>query len=88
MWQLYLDYEKEIRMEEPFNPASEFLAAFPALEPNQPKTTTPAAAKLAFIESKERTDAFSIEYELCGQKEVNGVTKVSMITRRQGWTTE
>jgi hypothetical protein len=85
---LYLDYEKEIRMEEPFLIAMEFLAAFPDLPANQTKTTAPATAKLAFIESSDRTDVMSIEYELCGQKNGDGITKVGMINRRQGWGVE
>jgi hypothetical protein len=88
MWELYLEYEKEIRAEERFDPASEFLFAFPDLKPGGPKTSPATTAKLVFIESKERTDLYILEYELCGEKGPDGTTKVTMITRRQGWTVE
>jgi len=88
MWRLYLEYEKELRAEEPFDPASEFLSIFPNLQPNQPEVSPTATAKLAFIESKERTDVVTLDYELFGQKNPDGVTQVTLITRRKGWGSE
>jgi hypothetical protein len=88
IWRLYLEYEREIRGEERFDPTSEFLSVFPDLEPKEPKTSPATTAKLVFIESMERTDVYTLEYELCGEKGPDGVTKVTMITRRQGWGSE
>jgi hypothetical protein len=88
MWQLYLDYEGEIKMEDPFQPAMEFVAQFPDLQPNQQNVTPVTTAKLAFIESQKRTDVFSVDYELAGRKDANGATNVTTVYRRQGWTTE
>jgi len=88
MWRLYLEYEREIRAEEPFDPASEFLSAFPNLTPGESKTSPATTAKLAFIESEKRTDVFTLEYELCGEKSPGGATKVTMISRRKGWGSE
>jgi hypothetical protein len=88
MWRLYLEYEKEIRMAEPFSMASEFLSAFPNQKPDQAETTKPVVAKLAFIESAIRTDVVAMTYELCGLKRKDGVTQVQMINRNQGWGTE
>jgi len=88
MWRLYLDYEAEIKMEERFQPAMEFVAQFPTLQPNQANITPVTTAKLAFIESKIRTDVLSVDYELSGRKDNNGITNVVTIYRRQGWTTE
>lgn len=88
MWRLYLDYEAEIKMEEPFQPAMEFVAQFPTLQPNQQSVTPFASAKLVFIESKKRTDVFSVDYELAGRKDANGSTNVNTVYRRQSWTTE
>ncbi len=88
MWQLYLEYEKEMRMEDPFNFTSEFMTAFPTLAPDKPETTAPATAKLVYVESTARTDLVTLEYELTGQKDPKGPTNVAMTIRRQGWTTE
>jgi hypothetical protein len=88
MWALYLDYEREIKMEDPFQAAMEFVAQFPNLPPNQQALTPVATAKLVFIESLKRTDVSSLDYELAGQKAPNGVTNVTTIFRRQGWVTE
>jgi len=85
MWRLYLEYEKEIKIEDPFSPASEFIAAFPDLQLGQPNTTPARTAKLAFVESTNRTDVYALEYELCGQKGHDGATSVTMITRDKGW---
>ena len=88
MWQLYLDYEEEIKMEEPFQAAMVFVAQFPNLKANDQALTPVSTAKLVFIESLKRTDALSLDYELAGQKAANGVTNVTTVFRRQGWVTE
>lgn len=88
MWSLYVDYEQEIKMEEPFQPAQEFIAQFPTLQPGSAQVTPIASAKLAFVESVKRTDVSSLDYELAGQMAGNGITQVTTIFRRQGWITE
>lgn len=88
MWNLYLDYERELKMEEPFQPAMEFVAQFPALTPGQTAVSPVATAKLVFIESESRTDVASMDYELVGQKAPNGSTNVATVYRRQGWVVE
>lgn len=94
MWQLYLDYEKETKMETPFQAASEFLAQHPQPPPPGGVLTPAAVAKLAFIESRERTDVNSLEYQLSGQPQgiggvqVAGAVQVNLINRRQGWSQE
>ncbi|MCS6290061.1 MAG: hypothetical protein H8K10_13955 [Nitrospira sp.] len=88
MWKLYLDYEREIKTEEPFNVASEFVALNPQMQPGQQALTPMSKAKLAFVESSFRTDVFSLNYQLSGAKGTNGVTTVQMITHSQGWQGE
>lgn len=88
MWKLYQEYEKEIKMEEPFNPAMEFLVSNPNLNPGTSAITSPAKAKLAYIESTLRTDVVTLDYEISGQKLLTGVTQTVLIIRRQGWETE
>jgi Serine dehydrogenase proteinase len=78
MWSLYLDYEVEMKMEEPFDAAAEFVAQQPAT-PAHPAGTPPQAggaitpiakAKLAYIESTARTDVLTMEYKLSGLPQV------------------
>jgi Serine dehydrogenase proteinase len=88
MWNLYLEYEKEIKMEEPFNIATEFLRAFPALAPKASAITPAKKANLAYIESIHRTDVALLEYLITGAKAENGVTSATMIAQSQGWETE
>jgi len=88
MWNLYLDYEKEMQLLEPFQPAYEFVSKNPSLAPGQQAITPITTSKLAFIESEMRTDFLQMEYELSGQREPTGVTKVQFLPRSQGWETE
>lgn len=93
MWQLYLDYEAEIKMEEPFNPAFEFITQ---TQTKVSGSTPLATAKLCFIESAKRTDVYSMDYILSsqsfspgpGQPPIPGALSVNCIPRRQGWLTE
>ncbi len=93
MWKLYLDYEAEIKMEQPFDPATEYIA----LNPTKVSGTTPLiTAKLGFIESINRTDVYSLDYMLSaeplppgpGGVVMPGGLSVGMVVRRKGWTTE
>lgn len=88
MWQLYLDYEQEIKMEEPFNPASEFITLNPTLTSGVSIVTPLAIAKLAFIESKQRTDALSLSYQLSGQKQPDDSVTVQLISQGVSWQVE
>jgi len=93
MWKLYLDYEAEIKMEEPFDAAMEFIA----LNPTKISFTTPLiTAILGFIESIGRTDVYSLDYMLSGGPlppgpggvPMAGGVNVGMAVRRKGWTKE
>ncbi len=88
MWELYTDYEQEMRLAQPFKPAQEFLAQNPGLPPGGSATTPLATAKVAYIESEKATDVMSVDYQIFGQKDPSGVTKVQLIVNREGWTTE
>src|SRR2546425_8662823 len=98
MWSLYLDYEAEIKMEEPFDAASEFVAQHPDAPPPGGVLTPVTKAKLAFIESTARTDVWTMEYKLSGQPQVvigptgpvavAGAVQVSQVLQRRGWGTE
>ena len=93
MWNLYLQYEEELRMEEPFQAAQEFLTHLatlptPTAGANPPATviTPPATLKVVYVESAARTDVSSFDYQLIGQPQP--ATQVQMIQTRIGWQTE
>ena len=90
MWNLYLQYEEEMRMEEPFQIAQEFLAYLATLSapPAPPAVVTrpTATLKVAYVESASRTDVSSFDYQLMGQ--ALPVTQVQMIQTRIGWQIE
>ena len=89
MWELYLDYEVEIKMEEPFQIALEFTAHHPAKPPATGASTPKTTAKLVFIESAQRTDVFSVDYQLFGQNHPpTGGVAVNPVYHRQGWKQE
>ncbi len=89
MWKLYLDYEAEIKMEEPFMSALEYTAIHPDMPPVGGEATPVATAKVGYIESAKRTDVFSVDYQLHGQPHATtGGVQVNTIYRRQGWTAE
>lgn len=88
IWDLYLQYESEINMEVPFNASTEFTAQNPSLQPGATALTGQSKVKLVFVESVNRTDVFTLKYQLSGQKQANGSTAVTMINVGQGWETE
>jgi hypothetical protein len=94
MWNLYLDYEKTMKMAEPFVPWQEFLAKFPQLPlpaqnaPPDVKITPKTTVKVAYVESSERTDVCEFDYEVSGQKLPNGSVNAIPIFTRQAWVQE
>ena len=88
MWRLYLEYEKEIQMDCPFDVVSEFSSEYPTLNIGDTVITKKKLAKLGFIESAESTDLLRMEYELVGNKLPNHSTNITLITSTKGWTKE
>lgn len=89
MWQLYLEYEAEIKMEEPFHAAIEFTSQHTGSVAKGGSLAPLTKAKLAFIESVDRTDFLSMDYQLTGQPHPQtGGVQVNQIVRRHGWQTE
>ncbi len=86
MWRLYLDYEEEMKLEQPLDVTSQFLAEHPALVAGQSKTTAPQKARLVYIESTHRADFYELEYELYGEKPANAPgIGATLVVRNQGW---
>jgi hypothetical protein len=88
MWRLHLDYERELKMETPFDPAGEFVSAFPNLAVGMTAMTPIRTAKMVYVESTAKSDIFSLDYELSGTKAPDGTTSVTSVVRRQGWGVE
>ena len=88
MWNLYLEYEREMMLEDTFDPASEFVAAFPTMAPGAQEITQTTSAKLVYVESINKTDIYCMRYQLSGQKLPNGATNVTTIISHRGWSNE
>jgi hypothetical protein len=86
MWRLYLEYEAEVRMEEPFQTTSEFLAQHPQPLTPAGALTPVATSRLAFIESSRATDISEMKYQLSGQPHaIPGAVQVTLLTISQAW---
>src|SRR6266404_659450 len=98
MWSLYLDYEAEMKLETPFEAASEFVTHHPGPVPPGGAVTPVTKTKLAFIESTAKTDVFTLEYKLSGQQQmvmgpagpvaVAGGIQVAVVLQSRAWGTE
>ncbi len=87
MWDLFLEYENEIKSDEPFDPAMEFVAANPGLVVGTPATYN-ITTKMAFVESSERTDYVQFKYEIFGTKLANGSHQITANIIERGWKVE
>ncbi len=87
MWDLYLEYEREIKAEEPFDPLMEFVAHNPQMIADT-NATHNLDCKIAFIESATRTDYCIINYEIFGTKMKNGSYQIIPNIIARGWKTE
>lgn len=88
MWELYLEYEKELQMDTPFDAGAEFLTEFPSLEPEKFATTKKKKIKLMYIESTDMSDYLSMSYELIGHKLPDQRLAVNVLTSDRAWTKE
>ena len=88
MWDLYLDYETEMLLDTPFRPLDDFIAQYPALPPNEQNSLRLPTFKGVYIESLKRTDTFTIDFEIIGQKLQNLSYQMNILTLRQGWQVE
>lgn len=87
IWDLYLEYENEIKADEPFDPLMEFIAKNEALAPNQ-NGSIELSSKLAFVESTQRTDYVEIKHNIFGTKNKNGAYNIVPNIISRGWKTE
>lgn len=87
MWELFLEYENEIKSETPFDPLMEFIASFPNLKTGESETLN-LTSKLAFIESTSRTDYVQISHSIFGTKQPNGTYQIIPNIIERGWKVE
>lgn len=88
MWQLYLEYEREMLLGTPFNAPAEYLVDFPAGNVGEFNQTQAKQAKLVYVESESHCDLCRMEYQIVGQKQPNLATNVTLIQNSHGWIRE
>lgn len=95
MWELYEGYEKEMEIEDPFNPNLLFKQAHPNLQLTNLQTPTTTThnipdVKVAFIESAKRTDKLMIDFKVEGIKFIGqGIQEAMSVSQtRQEWVVE
>lgn len=87
IWELYLEYEIEMRLADPFNPLYEFMQDFPKIQENEQQVTDKKRAKLVYIESEICVDVSIYEYQVQGNKH-GGIINAQPLTLFQGWSKE
>ena len=87
IWNLYMEYENEIKADEPFEPLMEFVASNNTLAVNT-SNTIEIVSKLAFVESSERTDYVVIKHSIFGTKLNNGSYQIVPNIISKGWEIE
>lgn len=87
MWDLYMEYENEIKADEPFDPLMEFISQNGTLAVGA-NNTIEIASKLAFVESTQRTDYAEIKHSIFGVKQNNGGYQIVPNVIERGWKFE
>jgi hypothetical protein len=85
LWDLYLEYEREMLLEVPFRPSDIFLEEFAGSPIKKLLVMPRVKIEGVRIESLGRSDCFSTELTISGRKEANGHVDLSMNVQRQGW---
>lgn len=86
IWNLYLDYERELQLEVPFDPLQEIVAANAGVEPG-PFKSVEKAVKLVCIESEAREDFLEFNYRVNGTLNPDGTTTAQTIQLGRTWKT-
>ena len=87
MWDLYMEYENEIKADEPFDPLMDFISQNGDLAIGANNTIV-ISSKLAFVESTQRTDYAEIKHSIFGVKQNNGGYQVVPNIISRGWKLE
>lgn len=87
VWKLYLEYEKEMKLDTAFNIITDFGKKVPTVAVGATEISQPDILNTVIIENESLEHRYEFEYELVGQKAKNGVTQIQMVTRREEWVT-
>ncbi len=86
MWELYLDYERDMQLGAPFRAVDVFLAHFPdGAEVGKTLVMPKQTFEGVRIESMRKSHCFSRDVVISGQKEESGAANVSLYVHREGW---
>lgn len=90
IWNLYLQYETEMKLTQAFDPPTEFGRHHDVLgmAAGASATTPTASNKFAYVESEFGTNVSSDEYVLQGTKQANGSLSVAVFNLKRGWGIE
>jgi hypothetical protein len=89
LWSLYMEYEKEMKLGDPYSPALELVASGTDVEPQKISFYRPQEPhRLAYLESETLAHVFLQHYELAGTRLPNGAIQATILSRSQGWTEE
>jgi hypothetical protein len=88
IWNLYCEYEKEMKLNSKFSPIEKFIKSNPSSPPNQSITMRLPTQKVVYIESKYHTNVNIIESEVTGTKLPNGLIQAQLGMLRQDWEEE
>lgn len=90
MWDLYSQYETEMKLIEAFDPPLEFGRHhdIQAMAAGTSLTTPPGSNKFVYVESEFATHVSKDEYVLHGTKQPTGALSVTIFNLKRGWTTE
>lgn len=90
IWNLYLQYETEMKLIEAFDPPMEFGRHhdIQAMAVGASLATTPASNKFVYVESEFITHVSQDEYVLQGTKQPNGALQVAIFNLKRGWAVE
>ncbi len=88
IWNLYLEYEKEMKLDEEFRPIDEFLNQNPSLAIGATNNVALPRIKGVYVESKNRTDVYTVNFNVWGIKNQQEIVNTQLLTERQGWEIE
>jgi len=88
IWKLYLAYDLEMHLDEEFRFLDQFQQEKPDLQNGQSEIIDLPKMTGVYIESDVKTDIRTIDFQVLGIKDNNGVVQAQLLTKRMGWEIE
>lgn len=88
IWKLYCEYEREMKLNAKFNHLEEFIKGNPDTQPDKTVVYKLPKQKAVYIESDGSTNVNTIDFEVIGTKQKNGIIQAQLATLRQDWEEE